>query len=263
MSNKDVALTLDECVAEVLGILTDLDLTYRPELDRYRVITRKLNQALRANALEHEWSYYSDLEQVGTCQPGESQVPMKASLRPRIINDDAVRLVDQEGHVHQWAYFLARDALHKYPFTDSLHVAHTRSTLEFSRPFGQHERGLLIEVPVMREPRMFRLPAPPEDPDEPTPEVPRDVRDQLLDFDFPDVVTMRAAYLYCLTDPVAQPRAQTYEAMYKDLMYGLIERDDRNTDSPYLNPVILPIDSDLSGRGRVHEFPTVFEGYRN
>jgi len=39
MSNE-VRLTLDEAVAEVLGLLTGLDLTYEPELDRYRAITR-------------------------------------------------------------------------------------------------------------------------------------------------------------------------------------------------------------------------------
>lgn len=263
MPNKDVALTLDESVAEVLGYLTDLDLTYQPELDRYRVITRKLNQALRANALEHEWSYYSDLEDVGVGQPGTTQVPFRASLRPRIIEDDAVRLVDAHGAVREWAYFLPRDAIHKYPFGSELRVCHTRSTLEFSRPLSHQEAGLRILVPVMREPRMFRLPGTPENPDDPSTDVPYEVRQQLLDFDFPDVVTMRATYLYSLTDPVSQPRAQTYEALYKDLMYQLIERDDRNTDSPYLNPVILPIDSSLDGRSRIRDFPAVFEGFRS
>ena len=34
---------------------------------------------------------------------------------------------------------------------------------------------------------------------------------------------------------------------YKDLMYQLIERDDRTTDSPYLNEFAVPIISDING----------------
>lgn len=54
MQNAEVQMTLDEAVAEVLGQLTGLDLEYDPRLDRYRAITRQLNRATRANALEHE-----------------------------------------------------------------------------------------------------------------------------------------------------------------------------------------------------------------
>ncbi len=52
--NPELKLTLDEGIQEVLGLLTGLDMTYDPQYDRYRVIGRMLNRALRANALEHE-----------------------------------------------------------------------------------------------------------------------------------------------------------------------------------------------------------------
>ena len=71
------------------------------------------------------------------------------------------------------------------------------------------------------------------------------VRNQRLDFDNPDVVVARAAFYYAQFDPVLQPRVQTLEAQYKDLMYQLIERDESNTDSPYLNEVIVPVDNGL------------------
>lgn len=244
MANQDVQLTLDESVAEVLGILTGLDLSYDPRQDRYIAITRALNRALRANALEHEWSYYASLETVGTAQAGLRQLHMRNSLRPRIINDDAVQLVAGDRTV-VWAYFLPRDALSKYAARDGLWAAHTRNLLEFSRPLHQGEAGLTIKVPVMREPKMFRLPEQSEDPNTELVAVPDAVRSQLLDYDYPDIVTLRAAYYMAQSDPVMQPRAQTLEAQYKDLMYQLIERDDRNTDSPYQNEWQLPISGSL------------------
>ncbi len=253
--NQDVAMTLDQSVAEVLGILTGLDLSYAPELDRYQSITRALNRALRANALEHEWSFYHSVEDVGTAHAGDQEVALRATVRPRIVSDDAVRLVDRDGKPVVWAYFLPRDALHKYPDRRGLWCAHTRSSLRFSRPFGLGEEGLTIQVPVMREPRMFRLPEQPEDPTLPLVEVPASVRGQLLDYDYPDVVILRAAYFYAQTDPVMQPRVQTLEAQYKDLMYQLIERDDRNTDSPFLNEFFVPITSELGDHGFSHPHP--------
>jgi hypothetical protein len=190
--NPEVQLSLDESVAEVLSLLTGLELRYEPELDRYRSITRQLNRALRANALEQEWGYYSATEVVGTCVAGESEVALRSSLRPRIINDDAVRLVDADGRPVVWAYFLPRDAIHKYPMHRGLWCAATRQTLTFSRPFLESEAGLDIHVPVMREPRMFRLPEQPEDPNDPLVEVPDEVRQQLLDFNYPDLIVGRA-----------------------------------------------------------------------
>lgn len=82
---------------------------------------------------------------------------------------------------------------------------------------------------------MFRLP------DDLGDEVPAETLSQELDFQYPDVVILRAAFYYAQTDPILQPRVQTLEAQYKDLMYQIIERDDRNTDSPYENEFYVPV----------------------
>lgn len=251
--NPELQTTLDDAVHEVLGILTGLDLHYIPELDRYRAITQALNRALRANALEKEWSYYSSLEDVGTAYDGLQHLSLRPSVRPRIINDDAVQLHDEHGHAVAWAYFLPRDALHKYSMRRGLWAAYTRQTLSFSRQLTRAEQGLKIMVPVMREPRAFIVPATLESIESVDPDaIPgnngmtsEEIREQLLDFAYPDVVVARAAYMYAQTDPVMQPRAQTLEAAYKDLMYQVIERDDRNTDSPYLNEFFVPVQNGL------------------
>jgi hypothetical protein len=255
--NPDVAMTLDEAVQEVLSTLTGLDISYRPELDRYRAVTRHLNKALRLTALDAEWSYYSSVESVGIAQLGATEVQMRSTLRPRIINDDAVRFVDDKGVPKVWAYFLPRDSLHKYNGRRAgLWCAHTRSSLQFSRALSIGEAGLTIQVPVMREPRMFRLPEAPEDENTPVPTVPQEVRDQILDFDYPDLVLARTAFLYAQSDPVAQPRVQTLEDQYKTMMYALTERDERNTDSAYMNDFFIPIAGALSGPGALgHSHP--------
>lgn len=255
--NPDLQTTLDDAVGQVLAILTGLDLHYIPELDRYRAITHALNRALRANALEHEWSYYSDLENIGVVVAHTQSVSLRPTVRPRIINDDAVQLQDAHGHTAVWAYWLPRDAIHKYPTRSGLWVCHTRQTLLFSRPFEHYEEGLSIMVPVMREPKPFVVPATLESIESIDPSaVPgnsgmtgQEIREQLLDFSYPDVVVARAAYMYAQTDPVMQPRSQTLEAAYKDLMYQVIERDDRNTDSPYLNEFFVPVQNSLTGDG--------------
>lgn len=259
--NDEVAFTLDDAVAEVIGLLTGMDLEYRPELDRYRVVTRQLNRALRAVALDNEWSYYSSTEVIGHAHEGDKVMSMRPAIRPRIINDDAVTLCDPEsGAVRVWAYFLPRDALHKYQGQD-LRCAHTRQNLFFSRPFFSAEEGLEVRVPVMREPVMFRLPQQPEDPNEELVEVPDEVRQQLVDFDYPDLVVRRAAFFYAQTDPVMQPRVQTLEAQYKELMYALTERDTRNTDTPYQNEWNLGISSDIFGTQRDRRHPQAdFDG---
>ena len=255
--NPDVAVTLDEAVQEVLSTLTGLDISYRPELDRYRAVVRHLNKALRLTALDSEWSYYSSVESVGIAVAGDTEVQMRSTVRPRIINDDAVRLVDAKGVPRVWAYFLPRDSLHKYNGRRAgLWCAHARSSLMFSRALGPAEAGLTIQVPVMREPRMFRLPAMPEDMNAEVPTVPQEVRDQILDFDNPDLVLARAAFLYAQSDPVAQPRVQTLEDQYKNMMYALVERDERNTDSAYQNDFFVPMDGDLFGAGNMpHSHP--------
>lgn len=247
--NPEVRLTLDDAVAEVLGQLTGLDLTYQPELDRYRAITRQLNRALRANALETDWSWYASTLPVGTCGEGQSRVLLPANVRPRIINDDAVRLVDNDGNNVRWAYFLPRDALHKYQDRDTLHCSITQNMLEFSRGFWNSEAGLSVHVPIMREPIMFRLPS------DTATTVPKRIREQPIDFDYPDVIIGRAAYYYAQSDPVMQPRVQTLEADYKDLMYQLIERDTNHTDSPFINETIVPVQNGLFPVAFHHRHP--------
>ena len=95
--NRDVQLTLEDAVEEVLGLLTGLDISYMPEQDRFRTVTRALNRALRSVALEHDWSYYSGDEEVSQCVPGVQEVEIPANLRPRVSLDDAVRLVTDGG----------------------------------------------------------------------------------------------------------------------------------------------------------------------
>lgn len=251
MGNADVQMSLDESVNEVLSLLTGLELRYEPELDRYRSVTRALNRALRANALESEWSCYADNEEVGLVVAGEREVTLRSAVRPRIVQTDCVRLLSN-GRVVIWVYFLPRDSLPAYDGRSGLRCSITRSTLMFSRPFTEAEEGLTIVVPVMREPRMFRLPEQPEDPNDPLVTVPDTVRQQLLDFDYPDLVIARAAYFYAQTDPVMQPRVPTLEQNYKTLMYQLIERDTRHTDAPLLGEFFVPITNSIDGPSFAH-----------
>jgi hypothetical protein len=167
MPNADVQMTLDEAVQEVLGLLFGLDLAYDPEFDRYRTIARTLNRALRANALEHEWSYYSSVETVGTVTPGVTDVALRSSVRLRSVGDDSVRFVKPgTDEVVEWAYILPRDALHKYNGRYAgIWCSVTRNRLTFSRPLGAGLAGLEIQVPVMREPKMFEIPRVPENTD--------------------------------------------------------------------------------------------------
>lgn len=245
--NIELRLTLDEAVAEVLGMLTGLDLTYEAEYDRYRAITRQLNRALRANALEAEWSFYVSTMELGTAAEGERELQLPSNVRPRILNDDAVRLV-KDGRTVVWAQFLPRAALGKYEWQPGLWCSVTRQMLLFSRPFTLNENGLAVHVPVMREPRMFRLPESGE-------EVSDTIRNQLVDFNYPDVITARAAFFYAQTDPVMQPRVPTLESGYKDVMYQVIEQDGRNSDTPYQNSFTLPLENGLVPQSTIHRHP--------
>lgn len=258
MSTPAVQISLDEAVEEVLAILTGLGLAYDPAYDRYRVIAKAINRALRYNALEHEWSWYNGTVSVGTAVAGQTAYTLDAGQRPRITGDDAVRLVEDD-IVRQWAYFLPRDALHKYGHRTGLRVAHVRDQLLFSREFVEGEIGLDIQCPVMREPTMFDIPAQPEDPDDPLVDIDPAVRTQLVDFDYPDVIVARAAYLYAQTDPVMQPRAQTLEAAYKDLMYQVIERDTNYTDSPYENEFLVPVQNGIYPETSYRPYPLADE----
>ena len=255
--NAQVEMTLEEAVAEVLGFATGLDLTYDPTHDKFRAVTRQLNRALRLNALEHEWSFYSSVEEVGRVHQGDTRIYIRDNVRPRIMNDDAVRLVNDDGYPIVFGYFLPRDALAKYRGRpEEFRVTHTRDTIDFSRPIGLHEDGLRFLVPVMREPKMFRLPDNPRKPGDiqggaPTP-VPQAVLDQLVDFSHPDLITARAAYLYAQSDAVMQPRVPALEEQFNDLKYNLVERDERNTDSPYINEYVMPISNDQYGQSWHH-----------
>jgi len=248
--NPELNQTLDDIVAEVLGLLTDQAVEYIPESDRYYVITRHINRALRSVATEAEWSWYASTENVGTAVVGQQAVNLRSTLRPRIINDDAVRLCRPgTDYPEVWAYWYPRDAIHKVPDRAQLYVAHTNSLLEFSRPFRSTEAGLEIHVPVMREPKMFRLPERPEDPTSPIPagntQVPAEIREQPVDFAWPDLIALKAAYFYAQTNPIMQPRVQTLEANYDDLMYKLKDRDSRNTEAPFLNTYYVPVDGSI------------------
>ena len=130
-----------------------------------------------------------------------------------------------------------------------LWVSVTRQSLHFSRPFQSHEQGLRIQVPVMREPKMFRLPEQPETDEGELVPVPTEIREQLLDFDYPDLIIARATYYVAASDPVMQPRAQTLKDEYTQLYYSLNERDDRNTDAPFLNEFNVPIEGDIFDTG--------------
>jgi len=254
--HPEMVFTLDDAVKEVLGALTGQDLSYDPRFDRYLAVTRQLNRALRSNALEHEWGYYSTTADAGIVTEGQRSVMLPPDRRPRAVGDDAVRLETEDGEIAEWAYVLPRDALSKYiGRKQGLWCSFTRNEVFFSRPLYGFEVGLHIMVPVMREPVMFRLPKQPEDPNEALVDVPQAIRDQPIDFSYPDVITVRASFYYAQTDPVMQPRVQTLEAQYKDLMYQVIERDDRNTDSPYQNEFFLGIQGSLVDRGFYHQHP--------
>ncbi len=242
-------MTLDEAVQEVLLILTGQDLVYDSSYDRFRAVTGHLNRALRNNATEQEWSYYSEVLDLGTVVDGAQTYEIVSDYRFRVINDDAVRLVTDEGIPVAWAYFLPRDALHKYRNVLGLWCAVTRKRLMFSRPLEATDPPLRIELPVMREPRMFRLPS------DPTVPLDADVLEQPIDFDAPDIITARAAWLYAQTDPVMQPRVPTLEDQYKDLMYQAIERDTAFTESPFNNEFVVPVQGTIYPESDARAWP--------
>lgn len=238
--NPELSFTLDDAVEQVLLNLTGQTLQYNPQFDRYRAITKMINRALRANALENEWSYYHSVETIGFAIEGVSEYWFDASLRPRIVGDDSVRLV-KDGEIIKWAYVLPRDALSKYQHRNGLWCSYVRNTLIFNRFLWEGEAGWEIQVPVMREPVVFQLPVNPTDPVDP------EVRQSPVDFAYPDLIVARACYYYAQTDPIMQPRVQTLEGDYKDLMYQLIERDTSRTDEPYMNEFFVPIVNGIGG----------------
>lgn len=243
-------MTLEEAVLEVLNVLTGQTLTYDPDMDRFRAITGHLNRALRSNALENNWAFYHTVvSQDLTGKAGDTVFTITTDLRFRVINDDAVRVIDTDGIPIDWAYFLPRDALHKYRNRQGLWCAVTRNELTLSRPLPDSYDGLTLEIPVMREPNPFDLPSDPTVPADPA------VLVQEVDFDFPDLIIARAAWLYAQTDPMMQPRVQTLEDQYKNLMYQLIERDTAFTDTPYQNEILVPVQNDIYGESPHRPWP--------
>lgn len=247
--SSQVTMTLDECVKEVLVVLTGQDLVYDSSFDRFRVITRHLNRALRNNSLEQEWSYYSERLRLGEVQGGETSFVVNADWRFRVKGDDAVRFLNGDGVPVYWAYFLPRNALHKYASRAGMWCSVTRNEVLFSRPLPEGWAGAAVELNVMREPVVFVLPHDPITP------LSQEVLDQPLDFPYPDLITARAAWLYAQTDPLMQPRVQTLEDQYKSLMYQLIERDDTFTDSPYQNEILVPVQNGIHSEGTYRPWP--------
>ena len=80
--NPELSMTLTDAVGEVLANLTGLDLTYDPEMDRFRAVTRALNRALRANAVEAEWSYYATTTTGGPTTEGVNVFTLPANRAP-------------------------------------------------------------------------------------------------------------------------------------------------------------------------------------
>lgn len=251
--NPDVSMTLEDAVRDVLSILTGQELTYDPDQDRFRAITKHLNRALRSMALENEWSYFSDVVTFDLTNAGlDTTFELPTDKRFRIISDDAARVLDADGHPVAWAYFLPRDALHKYRNRGGLWCSVARNVLTLSRPLASVASttdGYTMEIPVMREPVPFRLPSDPTEAVDPL------VLVQELDFEFPDVVIARAAWLYAQTDPLYQPRVQTLEEQYKDLMYQLIERDVAFTDTPNQNEIIVPVQNGIYSESTYRPWP--------
>jgi hypothetical protein len=247
--HPEMTMSLEDAVLEVFVLLTGQTLRYDQQYDRFRAITHTLNRALRGNAMEQEWSYYHEQLDLGTTSVGDVSFEISAQFRFRVVGDDAVRFVTDDGVPLAWAYFLPRDALHKYRNREGLWASYTRKLLSLSRPLVDGEEGLHVHLPVMREPKMFELP------DDPTVAVDPDVLTQQIDFDIPDIITARAAWLYSQTDPIMQPRVQTLEDQYKDLMYQAIERDTQQTESTYMNEILIPVQNDIYGESRARPWP--------
>jgi hypothetical protein len=251
--NPDVTMTLEEAVEDVLSILTGQELQYDPQMDRFRTITKHLNRALRSMALESEWSFYHSELRISLTGAGlDTTFDIASDFRFRVISDDAARLIDTYGNTVAWAYYLPRDALHKYRNRGGLWCSVVRNTLTLNRALGETATeldGWFIEIPVQREPNPFRLPADPTVAPDPA------VLAQELDFEFPDVVIARAAWLYAQTDPMMQPRVQTLEEQYKDMMYQLIERDTAFTDTPDQNEILVPVQGDIYGESILRPWP--------
>lgn len=229
-------LTLQDAILEVHNVLTGLNLSFVDNTDIFHATARQINRSLRHITLENEWGWYAVEHDAGLSTEGQTEIQLPRSLRPRIEPDDAVRFTygGPDGATVAWAYFLPRDSTSKYEYQRVLKVQATRNTIRFSRPLLKSESGLSLIVPAMREPRQFELPPSGE-------EFKQTQLIAKLDFEFPDLIVAHAVWQLSLSNPLYQPRAQTYEGLYNDLKYPLISRDTVHNDAPYINDFNLGI----------------------
>ena len=223
-----VQLSLQESVNKVHNILTGLDLQYDERMDIFHATVRQINRSLRQVALEDEWAWYAQDVDAGTTTLGMTEVELTSSYRPRIQQDDAVRLVNAEGITVFWAYYLPRDSLNKQMYRPELRVSSTRNLIQFSRPLQQFESGLSVVVPAMREPKQTKIP------DSGQQLTPAELS-RSIDAEYPDLIVAHAAWKLAMSNPVYQPRAQTLEEEFNDLKYALTERNTNHSDSPMRN----------------------------
>ena len=223
-----VQLSLQESVNEIHNILTGLDLTYEDRYDIFHATVRQVNRSLRQVALEDEWAWYVEEVDAGTTTVDMTEVELNSAYRPRVQQDDAVRLVNANGITVSWAYYLPRDSLNKQMHRPELRVAFTKNVIKFSRPLQLFESGLSIIVPAMREPKQTRLP-------EAGARLTPAELSRAIDAEYPDLIVAHAAWKMAMSNPLYQPRAQTLEEEFNDLKYALTERNTNHSDSPMRN----------------------------
>lgn len=226
-----VTMSLRDAVNEVHNVLTGLDLSYDERYDIFHATVRQINRSLRKVALEDEWAWYTEDVDAGTSTEGQTTVELDSAYRPRVQQDDAVRLVNADGLPVKWAYYLPRDSLNKTTYRPELRVAFTRNQITFNRPLLKAEAGLQIVVPAMREPRQTRIP------DSGIRLTDADLN-RALDCEYPDLIVSHAAWQISMSNPVYQPRAQTLEGEFSDLKYALTERNTNHSDSPMRNSFV-------------------------
>lgn len=226
-----VQLGLSEAVNEIHNILTGLDLQYEDRMDVFHATVRQVNRSLRQVALEDEWAWYVEEVDAGTSAEGMTEVELHSSYRPRVQQDDSVRLVNSDGITLYWAYYLPRDSLNKQMYRPELRVAFTKNVITFSRPLQRFESGLSIIVPAMREPKQTRIP-------ESGQRLSTADLARAIDAEYPDLIVAHAAWKMAMSNPVYQPRSQTLEEEFNDLKYALTERNTNHSDSPMRNTFV-------------------------
>lgn len=224
-------MSLTEAVAEVQHILTGLNLSYDDRYDIFHATVRQLNRSLRHVSLEDEWGWYVEEVNAGLSVEDQTTIELDSTYRARILEGDAVRLVNDDGLPVIWAYYLPRDSLSRHTYRPELRVSVTRNEISFNRPLLASEAGYTIMVPAMREPAQTNIPSSGE-------KLTTAQLNRALDTEYPDMVVAHAAWQMSMSNPVYQPRAQTLEDAYNDLKYALIERNTNHSDSPLRNTFV-------------------------